>query len=224
MLAQNVDATLYSLVQSSEMTLRRTNHLRGDASVQLIVIQNSAPLVNDAATFIEADLNDDEPVFIRAVGNAATSAIFAESLLNDGMQYREATDSQGQVISLETCTTVCTQWQTLQVSQTLPDSFFDTNNDLSVTVSESIVNPINVSFLPPQVNEFVITVSDVNTGQTSSPADQSANIVCGGQRLGADIRTFCWQPTPLGSTGFVFEESRANSSATYRFITQRDNL
>ena len=100
-LAQNIDSTLYSLLQSSEMTLRRTDHLQGDASIQLIAIQGTAPLESDS-TFIEADLNDDNPVFIRAIGNASASAIFAESLLIDDMLYREATNSQGQVTNLET--------------------------------------------------------------------------------------------------------------------------
>ena len=222
-LAQNIDSTLYSLLQSSEMTLRRTDHLQGDASIQLIAIQGTAPLESDS-TFIEADLNDDNPVFIRAIGNASASAIFAESLLIDDMLYREATNSQGQVTNLETCMNVCSQWQTLQSTQTLPDNFFDNNASLATTVSGSIVSPIDASFLPQQVNEFVVTIGDANTGLTTTPTDQTDNLVCGGQRLGDGIRTFCWQPTPLGSTGFVFEENRVDSSTTYRFVTQRDDL
>ena len=222
-LAQNNDSTLYSLLQSSEMTLRRTDHLQGDASIQLIAIQGTAPLESDA-TFIEADLNDDNPVFIRAIGNTSASAIFAESLLIDDMLYREATNSQGQVTNLETCMNACSQWQTLQSSQTLPDNFFDNNASLAATVSGSIVSPIDASFLPQQVNEFVVTIGDANTGLTTTPTDQTDNLVCGGQRLGDGIRTFCWQPTPLGSTGFVFEENRVDSSTTYRFVTQRDDL
>ena len=222
-LAQNNDSTLYSLLQSSEMTLRRTDHLQGDASIQLIAIQGTAPLESDS-TFIEADLNDDNPVFIRAIGNASASAIFAESLLIDDMLYREATNSQGQVTNLETCMNACSQWQTLQSSQTLPDNFFDNNASLATTVSGSIVSPIDASFLPQQVNEFVVTIGDANTGLTTTPTDQTDNLVCGGQRLGDNIRTFCWQPTPLGSTGFVFEENRVDSSTTYRFVTQRDDL
>ena len=222
-LAQNNDSTLYSLLQSSEMTLRRTDHLQGDASIQLMAIQNTAPLESDS-TFVEADLNDDNPVFIRAIGNASASAIFADSLLIDDMMYREATNSQGQVVTLETCMTACSQWQTLQSLQTLPDNFFDTNADVAATVSRSIVNPIDASFLPQQVNEFVVAIGDEITGLTTTPADQTDNLVCGGQRLADGIRTFCWQPTPLGSTGFVFEESRVNSSTTYQFVTQRDDL
>jgi len=218
--ALNTDSTMYSLLQtdSSEMTLRRTDHLRGDASVQLIAIQNHASIATDA-TYIEADLNNDEPFFVYAIGDATNGAIFSESLISDNTLYREATNTNGQLTDLETCVEPCTQWQSLLNSQRLPETFFDTNRNIIDAVSRTIINPVDSSILPDEVNEIAITIGDA-TNTANSPTNQPDSLVCGGQRLSDNVRIFCWQPTPFESPTILFEESRVNGSLTYRLITR----
>jgi len=158
---------MYSLLQTD------SNHLRGDASVQLIAIQNHASIATDA-TYIEADLNTDEPFFVYATG------------VN---------------------------------SQRLPETFFDTNRNIIDAVSRTIINPVDSSILPDEVNEIAITIGDA-TNTANSPTNQPDSLVCGGQRLSDNVRIFCWQPTPFESPTFLFEESRVNGSLTYRLITR----
>ncbi len=220
-LAQNTGSTLYSFLQAdfNEMTLRRTDHARGNTSVQLVAMQNS----ETELTYVEADLHDDESFFVRAVGNTNRGAFFGESLLSDGTQYREATDSQGRLTDVETCNQPCTQWQPLLASQTLPLTFFDTNREIIDSMSNAIVNPVDVSVQTDGVNEFVITTGNA-TDTTTSPTTQPDTLACGGQRVGNLVRTFCWQPTPLGAPAFIYEENRINRALTYRLITRNDNL
>ena len=224
-LAQHSTATLQSLLQADngEMTLRRTDHQRGDSSIQMRAIQNVAGLAADA-TYIEADLSDDEPFFSRAIGSAAVAAIFSESLLDDATRYREANDATGQLIQLETCINPCAQWQSLFSTQTLPDNFFEANAELIDNLSESIGNPIDTAFLPAQVGAFVVTTGDSADLFASDSATLADRLVCGGQRASIGVRAFCWQPTPLGTRAFVFEESRSNGSTTYTLLLDSDSL
>lgn len=233
LLARNADATLYSLLEldNNKMTLRRKNHLRNDTSIQLLALQNTANLPVDA-TYIEADLNEDQPFFIRATGYPDISAIYAESLLPSRQIFRETADATGKATNIDVCNAPCLQWEVLLASQELAssttrDSFFSSNRDIADRVSETIVSQIDTTLIPIQVNEFVIARND-STGGTNpnqaTPDILSSNLVCGGQRLSNGIKTFCWQPTPIGESVSIFEESRANGATTYRLITQSDSL
>lgn len=225
-LAQNTGSTLYSLLQAdiNQMTLRRTNHTLGDQSIQLTVVQGTDILGADA-TYIEADFNTDQPRYYRAVGDQTRSAIFTDSLSADMMRYRESTNASGQMTDLESCVLPCEQWQSLVSSSTLDANYFDNRSDLIDRLSDALTNPLDVSDLPDQTTDFVITVDNAQAdsqlpaiSDASSPSSRSAAFACAGQRLSTRVRVFCWLPTPLNSRTYLFDELRVNNTLTYTLI------
>lgn len=225
-LAQNTGSTLYSLLQAdiNEMTLRRTNHIAGDQSIQFTAVQRTELLGADA-TYIEADFNTDQPRYFRAVGDQTRSAIFTDSLSTDMTRYRESNDASGQLTDLETCVLPCGQWQSLASSSTLDENYFDNRAELIDTLSNALANPLDVSGLPDQTTDFIITVDNTQPdsqlpviNDAASPSSRSTAFACAGQRLDTRVRVFCWLPTPLNSRTYLFDELRINNTLTYTLI------
>ncbi len=198
----------YSLTDSetNSITLRHTIKNTG-ALLQATLINNT-----DTSTSIEADIID---WYIRGTIDTQNTVIYAHDQENPVIR-REATATDGTVISAESCDSNNCIWQS--VSDENNEIFLAAENKLGNFSETFNLNTETDIPLPPQLQalpeRWVVSTEDNN----GTALQQS--IVCSGVAVANRQRVFCWQPTPLSARDYFFyEETPGSGLPSFRQLT-----
>lgn len=165
-------------------------------------------------TTIEADWHSGEQQhYVRATADETSITLYAIHPTDfNASRTRETFDVLAGNYVIESCTAgnrACDDWQTVANNGTAIGARLTATEPTLGDFSLSISSNIQVN-LPAEVNEFVIA-----TG-IDSAQPEPLSLVCGGQRVQASVRTFCWQPLPLAGAIQFYEETTGNGSPSYQ--------
>ena len=210
LVTENNSALLYQFsdLARSRTTLRREDKLTSTILHSVLISQGSA-------NSIEVDLHSDQQRYIRASADDESLILYAVHPTNPAItQVREAFNLSTSQFVIESCLTQsesCDSWQSDQSSTNNPADLFGDSQTSLGDFTQTLTADLTVT-LPDIVNEFVIASA------TDQPQPAARALVCGGQRVFSNLRSFCWQPLPLDDSVQIFEESKTDDSTVYRLL------
>lgn len=214
--SESDSSTNYVLLQNDQTvtraTVRRTSKVPPGILQAVLQSDPSDALEGRRTTFIEADLHTQtRQSYVRAFADGDFTTAFSQHPVNsDQPSYRYAISSDGSPLSIDSCirrsdnSINCLDWQNefanVQQAETGSNQRFNTFENRFGDFATTLTDTMAVGSLPSSINEYVVA--------TDQPATMPASdeIACGGQRLHAQLRNFCWQPLPLPEPTRLLEE------------------
>lgn len=168
------------------------------------------PIAN--GILFEADLhraNDAQAQrYLRGYSDAQSGTLLARDPAADSTaRQRERYLSSGQLVSVQICTSDCGDaalW-TEQLSNALDsDAQFESFATQFGQFEQTIADDIMIDNLAASIDEWVVSSGGV-------PDEAGGNTLCSGQRVGGDLRHFCWTMEIAPSTAQVYREALQRS-------------